>query len=258
MRNQFAKQQAVDPLVIDPYFKQVIYVNNINDDSVISNFGYDTYTISQSSLTPPQRQTYAAKWGTAGIDHVSGSGTAITQSNLLLNTSGATNYAIGSQDFTMEMWIYFTTSSRGTGGNYNYGLISLNTITGTSNKVWLTQWIGNANSALWKLNHSFYDGTTLTPPAVYYTPNTWNHICICRQGNNMYSGTNGVVSLTNTTSFNLTTISTNGTRLGTDANYECQYGAYFDDIRITVGFARYTSNYPVPEKQLPIPTRPNN
>lgn len=257
MRGQFAKSQ-IDPLVIDPYFKQVIYVNNVNDDAVISNFGYDgTANISQSAAPTINRQAYAAKWGTAGMEKLTG--TASTNGYLQLNTSGATNYAIGTQDFTMEMWIYYVSTSRTpTTSNFNFGLWSLNTTTGTGNKVWLMQFLGNANSSLWKLNHDIYDGTNWNPPAVYFTPNTWNHICVCRQGSNMYSGTNGVVSLTRSTGgFNLTSITT-GTRLGTDANNENQYNAYFDDVRMTVGFARYTKDYPVPEKQLPIPTRPNN
>jgi hypothetical protein len=256
MRGQFAKSQ-IDPLVIDPYFKQVVYVNNVNDDSVNSNFGYGPAP-SASGAPTVDRQDYAAKWGTAGMHHVAGTG-GTTGGYILLGGSGATSYAIGSQDFTMEMWFYMASSGRGFSGTFNYGLLSLNTVTGTSNKVWLLQFIGNSSSfATSTANHAFYDGASFSPPASYMNMNTWNHISVCRQGSNLYSSINGVVSATGTTSFNLTTISTLGTRLGSDAAGENQYSAYFDDVRMTVGFARYTKNYPVPTKQLPIPTRPNN
>jgi hypothetical protein len=237
----------------------VVYVNNVNDDTIVSNFGYDgTAGISQSSSPTVNRADYAAKWGTAGMDHTTAAG-GTTTGYLKLGDTGATSYAIGSQDFTMEMWIYFVSTSRTPlSSNFNFGLLSLNTVTGASNKVWLLQYLGNATPSLRKLNHAFYDGATYSPPASYFALSTWTHISVCRQGSNLYSSVNGVVNLTNTTSFNLTSVSTLGTRLGSDANGENQYNAYFDDVRMTVGFARYTSNFNVPEKQLPIPTRPNN
>lgn len=254
MRSQFTKA-SIDPLVIDPYWKQVPYAINFNDDSVVQNFGYATESVTQSATSSPQNEYSIVKWGSSSMYKPSGSGGS-TAGYLQIGGAGATSYAIGSQDFTIECWFYFQTSGRGTTGTYNYGIFSLNTTSGTANKVWLLQYIG-PNSAANKMNHAFYDGSTFTPAASYFPVQTWTHLSVCRKGSQLYSSINGVVSTTNTTSFNLTSITT-GSRWGTNAAFENQYVAYFDDLRFTVGVARYTSNFNVPEKQNPIPTRPNN
>jgi hypothetical protein len=76
-----------------------------------------------------------------------------------------------------------------------------------------------------------------TPPAF----NTWNHIAVSRYGSTIRAFINGiqVFSGTNTVSYVAGPIQVGGSAFGTIT-------AYINDLRITRGIARYTSNFTPP------------
>jgi hypothetical protein len=155
-----------------------------------------------------------------------GSGDYITTHNLP---------QIGNSDFTFETWMYETLHDnnatlfdlRGSGGN-GYNLIS------------------HSGDIRWQ------SGSLALQSGSSLSTNTWYHVVICRQGSNTkifingsqtgptYTDTNNYVAGTDRPIFA-------GNGYNTSAGY---YTGYLQDIRLSVGKARYTSNFSVPTAPL--------
>ena len=89
----------------------------------------------------------------------------------------------------------------------------------------------------------------------------WYHVAVVRNGNTFKLYINGISEATYTNSATIENSSTNTLALGSSVNTSAEedfYG-YIDDLRITKGIARYTSNFTpaetamnaVPSPQLP-------
>jgi hypothetical protein len=222
----------------------VVYYSRY-ETGVTENLGYGA-TPTLSSGTPPTQSNVQAKFASNSMLHPAG-GNVDTRSNLILGGANNTDYAFGTEDFTAECWIYITSISDSTSSNHNYSVLSFTHTAGATNRIWLLQF----NSSNQLFNHAFYDGAAYSPPAVYFGYNTWTHISIGRQGTQLYSSVNGVVTATNTSAASIGTAT--GTQIGNDSNQQNNYTAYYDDFRITRGFARYTSNFTPSAKAFPTP-----
>ena len=181
-----------------------------------------------------QINTSVKKYGTGSVSFDG------TTGYLLPNPPTTNLYAFGSGNFTIEMWIYPTTSSGGTrqifydskpsGGSGFYVTISL--YTGT--------------------NISFYTNGNdqITGGAVTF--NVWSHVALVKNGSTTTLYLNGVSQGTyadSNTYLNPTqrpVIGTNGGALPSAGFY-----GYVDDLRVTKGYARYTSNFTPPTAALP-------
>jgi hypothetical protein len=64
-----------------------------------------------------------------------------------------------------------------------------------------------------------------------------------------YVSVNGVVQNLGSNTQNISTPT--GSRLGTNAYNEYSYTAYFDEVRVTKGVARYTADFSVPVTRFP-------
>jgi hypothetical protein len=148
------------------------------------------------------------------------------------------NWSIGaSADFTIEGWFYLTAAQTNyrmiisDGGSQGY--ISLN------------------SSGL----EAQFGGSTATRASATYTfsQNIWYHIAVVRSSNNVVFYINGTaLSMTNgsqSASFLSSGSSLFIGRFNTTTDYPW-YG-YMDDLRITNGYARYTSNFTPPTITLP-------
>jgi hypothetical protein len=171
--------------------------------------------------------TTQAKFANTKSMYFDGSGDFITTHNLP---------QIGNSDFTFETWMYETSHDnnatlfdlRGSGGN-GYNLIS------RSGDI---RWLDGGGLLL-------ESGSSLST-------NTWYHVVICRQGSNTkifingsqtgptYTDTNNYVAGTDRPIFA-------GNGYNTSAGH---YTGYLQDIRLSVGKARYTSNFSVPTAPL--------
>lgn len=89
-----------------------------------------------------------------------------------------------------------------------------------------------------------YTGTSTTVAS-----DTWVHVSLCRQGANLYSSVAGTVSLVSSSLSGVTLLDSAGAMvLGayTDADGSIHWKGWMDQIRITKGVARYTSNFTPP------------
>jgi hypothetical protein len=161
------------------------------------------------------------------------------------------NYAMGTGDFTIEFWYYPVTHT-----NTNPALIGNYNATWTSNK-----WTLHAPHATYSNKYSLWvnnyaSGSAILVSSSNITDGAWVHIAISRSGNTWKMFINGTVEATRTSSVGLdggTAASMDGLYIG--ANFYSGDGgryinAYIDDLRITKGYARYTSNFTAPSSAL--------
>jgi hypothetical protein len=156
----------------------------------------------------------AVKKYNAGSIYFDGTGDYLTiASNNML--------AMGRGDFTVECWIYPQTT------------VQFTAVFLTSTFQFFVY-----NSALYWNDGSQTSGGTITS-------NTWQHIAVTRSGTSLRGFINGTQVITTTSSVNLT----QGTNyIGYNGGTAGQ--GYIDDLRITKGYARYTSNFTAPTSAL--------
>ena len=134
-------------------------------------------------------------------------------------------------DFTIEMWIYPTNVT----GTYN--LLTLGSETTARYVVFIV------NGAL---TTNIYGSGSVTMGGTI-SINTWTHVAVVRSGSTIKGYLNGTVL--GTTDANSATIGNiNGAKVGSDASGAAVYVGYIDDLRITKGLARYTTNFTVPSE----------
>ena len=180
-----------------------------------------------------QVSTSVKKYGTGSLNFPS-SGT-----NYLASTSSTSLYAFGTGDFTIEFWLYITTTSSAqniydtrpasTTGAYNMIYCNSGAITYNTN---------NADQII---------GSTLSI-------NTWYHIAVCRSGTSTKLFVNGAQSGSTYTDSTNYIVGSGRPVVGANAYNLGTYGlnnGYIDDLRITNGLARYTANFTPPTSALP-------
>ena len=149
--------------------------------------------------------------------------------------------AINSGDFTIECWVRYTSLS----GNQEL-IGNRGDSGGDSSNGWAIRKKDTANSFIlyWYeggqfnyLNHTQGSQTAISA-------DTWYHIAVTRSGNTWKLFLNGTAEDTVTDSGTIVTGTGNRLFIG---NFGVNYlNGYMDDLRITVGQARYTSNFTAP------------
>jgi hypothetical protein len=191
-------------------------------------------TITDSSLTPKtvtavgnaQISTAQSKFGGASI--------AFDGTGDYLTVPSSLEFAFGTQDFTVEAWVYFgnLTSFSSIAGSRDGG----NTLTGWT--------IGlNSSEAPYFYTNSFnIQGSALSQ-------NTWHHIAVTRSGTSLKMFANGTQAGSTATDSRDYTNQTFAVGATIDGNQV--FNGYIDDLRITKGIARYTANFTPPIAQFP-------
>ncbi len=157
----------------------------------------------------------------------------------LIPNAGTTDlYAFGSGDFTVEMWIYQTGS--GTFALYD-------TRPNNTNGAYL-----NISSTSGQLEVYVSSSSILLAGTI--SLNTWTHIAVSRSGTNLRGFINGAQvgsTVTNSTVFlgsaQRPVIGASGFNVT-----QFNFNGYIDDLRVTRGHARYTSNFTAPTAAFPL------
>ena len=146
-----------------------------------------------------------------------------------LTTPAKDPLSFGTGDFTVEAWVYFASiaADRGilgssAGGGYDF--------------VWRT----SNGLNIGRINTAFDNSFAFTPVV-----NTWYHIAYSRSGTSLRAfvdGTQVGTTATNAISYNSVT----AVVVGGSTTSERLMNGYIDDLRITKGYARYTSNFTPP------------
>ena len=174
-----------------------------------------------------------------------GSSIAFDGSGDYLRAGPDSNLALGSGDFTVEAFIYVTSLS-------SVSIIASSRVLNVEGSLY---W----NFAVSVTGQLVFQSRTLTGTQYFamsatsaITTNTWYHVAAVRQSNVLTVYVNGVAGPT--------TVNDGGNNLSEDYVGVCVfnfpnfvgYGSgYIDDLRITKGVARYTSNFTPPTAPFP-------
>lgn len=162
------------------------------------------------------------------------------------------DFNFGTGDFTLELFIRWNTSvPTNVESLFGTGLSG-----GTSPKM---NFIANANPSNFSYqanrlgNNIIQGGSGGKDLAVSFTwaADTWYHIAYVRQGTSQTFYVNGTSVGTNTLFPATAPNSTGNWRWGTDGEAFQAFSGDMDEMRITKGVARYTSNFTAPSATFP-------
>ena len=225
-----------DTPTADPYYSSVVYLARF-DDNLIDQKGVTTGVTKSGSAALTQAQS---KFGGWSLNKPSGS------SFLTLAAANNTQFAMGTGDFTVEYWIRFTNNPA---NNNNFGGLCLNRqANGTPGGSW-SIYQGSTSLATWSVG--WYDGNVgfFQSHTNRLTAGTWYHVAYSRVSGTIYIAVNGVVENKGTMSRSIATAG--GSQLGTNHYNEYNFAAHYDEVRVTKGVGRYTSNFTAPTTRFP-------
>jgi hypothetical protein len=156
---------------------------------------------------------------------------------------GSANFGTG--DFTIEMWVYPVTSTA------RDQQIIMTDCSGTSLSTGYTASTGIRLSCQQTTrNFRIFNDNNVTGYAtgLTFTASTWQHVAVTRASGTIRFFLNGTVSgttITGATGATWTFNSNRPTRIGCD-NQGQAWSGHIDDVRITVGLARYTASFTAP------------
>jgi hypothetical protein len=211
----------------DVYYPQtslLMHFNGTNGSTTMTDNSKNNVTVTATNGAAIS--TAQSKFG--------GSSVLFDGTNDYLTTNTNANLALESENFTIEGWFYFidgvNNSLRPVLGNYSAY---------SSNSIYFGKHSSyGGKMALWLGNYSSNAALLADPTAL--TNNQWIHFAIVRNGSNWTMYRDGVSVATAT--YSGVTSTTNFFYIGTsgDGYY---FQGYIDDLRVTKGIARYTSNF---------------
>jgi len=175
-----------------------------------------------------QVDTTTVKYGTGALEVNGVSG--------YLTAPDSVKYDFGTGDFTFECWLY-ATATNGEGTLFSVAVSNgINIFVNKSSQFG----IGKIATSSGLINFG-------SAPAL----NQWNHVAVSRSSGTTYGFINGTISGSSADTNNyvdggLASIGIIPTSTGNNIQ------GYIDDLRITKGVARYTTNFTPPEAALPV------
>jgi len=213
---------------------------NFNNGGIIDQHSTNVL----ENIAGAQLSTSIKKYNNSSLSFSSAS----SQYLFMSNKSLAFIFAGG--DFTIELWVNISDTS---GRKYilGPGTDTASHYKGFGLEIWgqqLCMW-ASSNGTSWDLlecDTSANRGSTLL------SSGTWYHIAVTRNGNTYRSFVNGTIEKTFTVSGSIYSDSTIPYNIGRTAyqSGNFYYNGYMDDLRITKGYARYTSNFTAPTSAL--------
>lgn len=166
--------------------------------------------------------TTQSKWGTGSI-YFDGTGDYLSMPSNEL-------FAFGTNDFTIEMWVYAS--------DINYG-----------NRTLVVSSAFDTGGPF--LLHQYGDYIRFWSPGLassyleygLFTATTWTHIAVTRNNRTLRLFINGTQRASGTDNSNY---SDKAIRIGARFDGTENFNGYINDLRITTGLARYTANFTAP------------
>jgi hypothetical protein len=158
-------------------------------------------------------------------------------------TPKSTDFDFGTGDFTIEMYLYCTSLT--IQGGYSRRIVEY--VASPSTGAVSGEYHLYIDQATGKL--AFESNTTVVLDTTAFPTNAWTHIAIVRSGTTTKMYVGGTVKATATDTYNYSS-STAYMYLGSANNIGGFYSGYIDELRISKGIARYTSNFTPPTVAL--------
>ena len=268
-----AMPSAAGPAYVGTYFGTASFLNGYISNLRVVN-GTAVYTAAFTPPTAPLTAvtntalllnfTNGAIYDNAELNNLETVGTAQISTSVFKYGTGSmkfngtsdvlqapnnTAFAFGTGDFTVEMWVY-PTSSLASGP---YVWHKMNGAGGTNPGVgWYIETYGT--SIVFGSNTSSTPGVGISANFAYtLTLNAWTYLAFTRVGSVLTLYVNGVQQTPQTiTNANLSADNSFPVQLGGWTAYSTTYfPGYIDDLRITKGVARYTATFTPPAAAFP-------
>jgi hypothetical protein len=213
---------------------------NINSASVLTNFTngaiYDNAEMNDlQTVGSAQISTSVVKYGTGSM-YFPTSGT-----NYLASQINPT-VPLGSGNFTVEGWFYFTAVGA------NYEMISKETAGAAQDGFRVV--LNSSNHVVVNMSSNGTTYALTITGAATIVANTWYHVAISKVGTTVTSYINGNADGSATFSGSLYETNTFWA-LATRGGYGTTMQGYIDDFRVTAGYARYWFNFQPPSAPYP-------
>jgi hypothetical protein len=217
---------------VPPATTLLLNCEGANNGTTITDSSVTAQTIRRlhTGSTAPVTSTTQFKYGSSSV--------LFNGNNWLDNLNGNSANVLGTDNFTVEMWVYL--ASRGT----VTPIFELDQY--TAGILWR---VGSSVDSLWIKNNQYN-----WSPATHVPLTTWTHVALVRENDNVRVYAGGVQRLSVNLPAN-TLVGTAGKIVigaSTHDNYTTRMTAnsYLDDIRLTRGLALYTGTFTPPTAQL--------
>lgn len=200
----------------DVYWNSVISMLHL-DSSANDTVSGAIWTVETGT---PVYQSAVSKIGSGALQ-LNGS------SSIWRGSAPSSNFAFGTQNFTIEGWVYRTVNAT------EEIIICLRNLSGSAQGCMVSFQTGGVLA--FSIDNVWRNAGTVPL-------NTWTHFAFCRNGSNFLTFLNGTLTNTYSTSENFA-----GSRyfiIGrADGSIKNPFTGYLDEIRVTKGICRYTSNF---------------
>lgn len=235
--HQMLMADAATGPAVDPYFANVVLLLHADGADGSTTFtDSSSYARTVSGLGNAKISTTQSVFGGSSI-YLDGAGDA-------LSVPHAASLQAGSSDFTFEARVRLDDIS-----SY-HGIFSKRATDSGSSGEW--QAFFNLASSKWTMG--FNTSGTAYPgvdSSVSASATTWTAICVERQGTTARMMIGGTVVATATVSGALLTSTANLILGGAGNDLGAPWKGYMDEIRYTIGVARYGGNYTVAAGPFP-------
>lgn len=150
------------------------------------------------------------------------------------------DWGVGGEPFTVEWWMYDTqpyTAQHSFGPQTGGGAGAWNSSTGHQ---WITYWNSNVLNIYYYGTNGSYNGNTCTAAQLGIVQNQWQHVAHTYDGTTWRLYVDGVHGFHWVLPNQPASVSGTFAALGAFAETAYYTAAYYDDVRITKGLARYT------------------
>ncbi len=241
----------------DTYWANTVMLLKGEQSPIIDSTGKQTMNVASSGFT---YSTVQKKYGTGSLN-----GPGVINREPLQTQFNPPGAQLGTKDFTIESWFYSTSLPN---SQRRLGIVGLRTATFSSNAFAAFQFsLGGAvvGGPITNIAWDTYDGNSNTPTANYSNAvvlgsplamNTWHHVAAVRSGTTlkMYVNGNAVANTITLGSYSFFYDVNQRWEIGgicAGTQYSANLNGYMDDVRITVGTARYTANFTPPDSLPP-------
>ena len=223
---------------VDSYTKLLLHCNGSDTSTTFTDDGDTGHTMIAEGNA--QIDTDQQKFGTAsGLFDGTGD---------YIRTGDHADWDFSNADFTIDFWL-----RPNVWGDANYKMIG-DTVLDTPGASWVIWFNGGASQ-----NLSFRyttDGSTLISKYVSATlsAGTWFHVAVVRNGADLKFFLDGTQQgATQNVSTDTIANFMRNLEIGGDTNNALYYNGWIDELRVSKGIARWTSNFTPPTQEYPIP-----
>jgi hypothetical protein len=216
---------------LDSYTKLLLHMNGTDGGIIFTDDSASNHTVTRTNLTTV---TATKKFGSASSERPNSTGKYLTIGN-------SSDFAFGSGDFTIDFWMqsgYFGSSA---------WVMSYANGTGDSNYAWKFYIAGEGGPIRFKWYSSTNVARDFINDATGLTDSNFHHYAVIRNGNSGYFAIDGVLGApTDLTGYSQRDAGNYVMTIGT--NYSHSHANYygFDELRVSKGIARWTSNFTPP------------